>query len=459
MITQGQRSAMNPMLLKVLVFSAAVHVLAALIFGGITVARYIIPDDAQFEEPAQTEQKPPPEVKIEIKPESKPELEPLRNLRTQKVGNIAVNDLNIDLPSSEDAFTVSAGIGGFGGGSLLGSANGRMQFGISSVNVFGIKAKAERILFVIDTSREMVSDNKGGLHSYRIIKDEITQMVSKLSAGTLFNVMLHDHQKTLLFSPQLVAAGTQNHAALIRWIAPINANTNQLGLDSFFMAAKPILKALPNDPVQNSIPERQLTANDTAFIAQFALEQKVDAIFIIAAAHKGFENLPRPLNARENADWNTKINSVEYKAQLAKHNIEVPKMERRITQKLNRINAERAQKGQPPRVINRRHGIYSAHKDIDLEWETEHPGFKPWPFYQPKELEKYFSRLKENLYTQYNKPAPSLNVILFLAEDENYTKEAEDRLKEFVRFFGGRQRIIRGNKEIKKASTVPTSVN
>lgn len=450
---------MNPMLLKVLVFSATIHVLAAIIFGGITVARYIIPDDAQFEEPPLTEQEPPPEVKVEIKPETKPKLEPLQNLRTKKIGNIAVNDININLPSSEDAFTVSAGIGGFSGGSLIGSTNGRMQFGISSVNIFGIKAKAERILFVIDTSREMVSDTKGGLKSYRIIKDEITQMVSNLSAGTLFNVLVHDHQKTLLFSPQLVTAGSQSHADLVRWIAPINANINQLGLDSFPQAAKPILKALTNDPVQNSIPARILPANDTAFITQFALEQKVDAIFIVTGAHKGFENLPRPLNAQEEADWNKKINSEEYKAQLAKHNIEVPKMEQRITQKLNRINAERAQKGQSPRVVSRRYGIYSAYRDLKLEWETEHPGFKPWPFYQPNELKKYFRRLNDNLYTQYNKPVPSFNIILFLAEDENYSEEAERKLKDFVRFFGGRQRIIRGNKEIKKASTVPGGTN
>ena len=54
----------------------------------------------------------------------------------------------------------------------------------------------------------MVADKKGGLNSYKVIKDEITDMIGNLSAGTLFNVMLHDGWRTMLFKPQLSSAGS-----------------------------------------------------------------------------------------------------------------------------------------------------------------------------------------------------------------------------------------------------------
>ena len=96
---------------------------------------------------------------------------------------------------------------------------------------------------------------------------------------------------------------------------------------------------------------------------------------------------------------------------------------------------------------------------MGLEWETDHPGFKPWPFYDPRELTRYFKRLLDELYIKFNKPIPSINVILFLGKDEDYSKDSERRLKEFVRFFNGKERIIRGGQEIKKASSSSTISN
>ena len=46
---------------------------------------------------------------------------------------------------------------------------------------------------------------------------------------------------------------------------------------------------------------------------------------------------------------------------------------------------------------------------------------------------------------------PSVNVVLFLANDEVFAKEDEKRLKEYVRFYRGKYRVIRGENEIKSA--------
>jgi len=120
MIAPQKKRKMNPMLLKVLLISGGAHAVALFILGSITVYKYIIPDEAQFEEPdAIVEEQPPPEVKIEIKPQP-PKQQAMQSLRMKQVGNIAVSAVDVNLHNMQESFTVSAGMGGFGSGSLLG---------------------------------------------------------------------------------------------------------------------------------------------------------------------------------------------------------------------------------------------------------------------------------------------------------------------------------------------------
>ncbi|MGB0290739.1 MAG: hypothetical protein ACPGC0_06050, partial [Opitutales bacterium] len=344
--------------MKVLVISAALHAFGLFILGGITVVKYIIPDEAQFEEPPEiVEEQPPPDVKVEIKPQNKPAEQPMKNLRTRQVGNIAVANIAVNLPSMGDSFTIRAGnVGNFGGNSnIISSGRGQLDFGTSQVNVFGIKAKAERILFVIDANRQMVTDKKGGLNSYRVIKDEITDMVGNLNAGTLYNVMLQDRSRTLLFKPRLVNAGAESHAELVKWIAPINSNASKPGLEGIRGAKRPTLRSLTDEEVYPALRIGH-RGNETLFITQHALEQGIDTIFFITGYHQGFEAVRRDLNEKEEKDWQKKINSREYKEQLAKHQKEIPQMQQRVRSEMNRINAERKAKGMPPRVLNQRNG-------------------------------------------------------------------------------------------------------
>ena len=157
MITKPRKRRLNPMLLNVLLISGGVHVAAILILGGITVYKYIIPEEAQFEEPPQVEAvEPPKEVKVEIRPQAATQPQAMQSLRIKQVGNIAVTNIAVDLPTMEQSFTVSAGVGGFGGGSLLGGTRGSIGMGMSDISVFGLKTRAERILFAIDGSKTML---------------------------------------------------------------------------------------------------------------------------------------------------------------------------------------------------------------------------------------------------------------------------------------------------------------
>ena len=451
MIAPQKKRKMNPMLLKVLLISGGAHAVALFILGSITVYKYIIPDEAQFEEPdAIVEEQPPPEVKIEIKPQP-PKQQAMQSLRMKQVGNIAVSAVDVNLPNMQESFTVSAGMGGFGSGSLLGGTRGTLGIGMSDVNVFGLKTRAERILFVIDANRQMVTDAKGGLNSYKIIKDEITDMVGNLSAGTLFNVMIADRRNNKVFKQQLVPAGQEVHQQLIQWMAPINADARNPGLEGARGVGRERLETLTEEAIHNDILWSNQAGNDTAFMTQLAIEQDVDAIFFIAGYHRGFERVRRRLTEQEEADWIRFSTSRKYQEQLAKHQKEVPLMQKRIDYKMANINEERTKKGQPARVLNSRHGIYSNAKELGLKWETEHPGWRPSYWREPGEIEKYFKTVVDVLYTNKGGVKPSVNVLLFLAGDEEMRKEWEDQLDDYADFFRGKYRIIRGLTEIKSA--------
>ena len=170
MLSKPKKRKMNPMLLNVLLISLLVHVAALVIFGSWTLVKYVIPDEADFEEPPAIEEvEPPKEVKIEIKPPQKEQQQPLKNLKMKQVGNIAIANVDVDLPNMEESFTVSGGLGSGGGSGLLGGTSGSLGIGMSDVSVFGLKTRAERILFVIDVNRQMLTDGKGGLNSFKIV--------------------------------------------------------------------------------------------------------------------------------------------------------------------------------------------------------------------------------------------------------------------------------------------------
>jgi hypothetical protein len=460
MITPAKKSKMNPMLLNVLLISVGLHAALLFILGSITVYKYIIPDEAQFEEPpAVVEEQPPPEVKVEIRPQAAAPQQATRSLSMKQVGNIAISAIDVTLPSMSDNFTVSAGLGGFSGGNLLGGTRGSIGMGMSDVSVFGLKTRAERILFMIDANREMVTDAKGGLNSYKIIKDEITDMVDNLSAGTLFNVMITDRRKNKKFKSTLVPASKEMHQQLIEWMRPINADANNPGLESAQGVTKESLSALPDEDLHKDLSWSGSRGNETAFITQVALEQQVDAIFIITGYHRGFEKIRRKPTEKEDEDWKRKTKSSSYQEQLAEHTLEIPLMEQRVSEELAKINEERKKKGQPPRVLAQRYGVYSNASELGLKWKVKHPGWQPAYVYDPRQVSRYFEKLIDTLYKDQGAPEPSINVVLFLAGDEEMRKDWEDKLDDYVDFFHGKYRIIRGLNEIKSARSSSKTKN
>lgn len=438
-----KKKKINPLLMKVIVISVALHVIAGVIAGFVTFVNYII-DDTRFEEPPPVEEvEPPPEVNVEIQPEQ-PKEQFEQKLTMPSASDIAINALDLDLPNMDQNFTVSGVVTGVGG-----LARGNMELGLSTANLFGIKTSAERFLVVIDANRRMVSDDKGGLSSYNAIKDEVANLVERFLVGTLFNVAFYDKGHVLFFKPKLIAADPNTKQELIDWIQPINSDPITVGLGSY-KSTKPIkITKLPKEPVHKTLPNIQWDGNQVGYVTQLALEQNADAIFIITGYHRGFEELRRPMNEKEAADWQRVTNSPAYKKKLAKHTAEIPEMRERIRKTLAEINEGRAQKGQPPRILKDPSNIYKSSEELDLDWKNPHPGDAPSFVIKPSEIEDYFEEVIEECYLPSQQP--SVNVVLFLAGNEKFTEEWEDQLDDYVSFFNGKSRIIRGADEINEA--------
>ncbi len=451
---------MNPMLMKVIGASVLVHVVGAFIAGVVTIATIVIQDDAQFEEPPSVaEEEPPREVKVVIRPEQA-KVPQTQRLRMRPVANIAVANVDVNLPDMDQNFTVSAGLGGVGGGRLLGGTRGSIGIGLSDISVFGLKTRAERILFVIDTSRRMVTDEKGGLDSYRVIKDEISDMVGNLSAGTLFNVMLTDIRRIKLFKPQLVPSGKEVHQELIKWIATVNNDAARPGLERVSGSIIPLLKALPESEMQAAVSWNN-GHNHTAFMTQLVIEQSADAIFMITGDHRGFGQVVAPPSEAQLIAWEELRSSAAYQEKQAAYYQEEPEMKQRVANELAKINKARASRGEPPRVLARNSDdVRGRAYELGLNWKNPHPGGGPGHTNtNPRDVEKHFTDVIEKLYISKGQQPPTLNVILFLAGDEVYEKSWEDELKSYVRFFRGRSRIIRGKNEIMSARSATETKN
>ncbi|MFP4069588.1 MAG: hypothetical protein ACLFVC_05340 [Opitutales bacterium] len=446
MISEPPKRRFNPILMTVILISLGLHLLALLIFGSYTLVKLALPTEAEFEEPPSVEEvEPPPDVKVEIKPQNAPQEQAMENLRMKQVGNISVAAVDVDLPSMEQSFTVNSGLGGFGGGSLVGTARGNIGLGVSDVDFLGLKSRAERVLFAVDASKHMLVDEKGGLNSYDTIKEEITSEVRKLSVGTLFNVVFFDNGRLLYFKPKPVSAGGEISDELEKWIEPINADIDSLGLRD---PERPGLETLPEHPVHQAITGRTWHGtNELMYLTQIFLEQAIDAAFIVTGDPLGFDKVRREPTEEEDAEWEEITEDPKYQEALKLYQAESDSVNKKAREKLRKLNEERKKKGIPPKVVTG--ALWRA---MGIEREHPHPGHRPAYFIEEREVEDYMDEVVDVLYEQKGGQPPSMNVVLFLAGDEKISDEKEDRVKDYVRYFDGDYRIIRGLDEIKSAA-------
>ena len=225
--------------------SVLIHVAVIALLGGVVVFKVLERPPAQFKPP------PPPAKITKIEPRKlqhkikireqqqnsgRPRVSP--RLTANRVSGISLPEIEVD-PMAVPVKTnikknigKSFSMGGLGSGLGSGTGSGGLGLGTSTVSFFGIQAAGERIAFIIDLSRSMVEDDKGGLNGITVLKDELKKMVENLNDGTFFNLLFFDDHVDV-FKPKLVVAKPASKKEADTFITPYYADFGKAVLENY----------------------------------------------------------------------------------------------------------------------------------------------------------------------------------------------------------------------------------
>jgi len=435
-----------------------VHLIGLAVFGGIVLFAPGQPDGDPFEEPPRAETIDPVQIEFKrtLQEKQQKSQRPKQKLQVRTVNNLAMPDLDIQVPNLSGNANIGRVGGGFGdlGGSALG-------VGDISISLFDIKAKGEKFIFAVDVRSELLADAKGGIPTYDVIKEDILGVIDELPSGVLFNVILFDRARLEAWRPTLQPATESNKKSVAEWFEPVNKDANSTGI------RRPNMN--PSSWQDPLIAEHfRVRSSGGAFyfpmVTAAILEQEADGIYVLTdaipdlggAAYWTTDTPPSPQEINEaRLEWveDQGFDSLaEYFAMRRQVDLERNK---RINQIMEKANAAREKAGKPPRIhtpgerrkLTRQTEAQVA-KDID-NYAPNMPGDlgrgeRERVSIDEREIKGLFERLLRANYDQKGNSRPLVNVIVFKGEDEEVSREEEDFIDEYVDFFDGDYRVLKG---------------
>ncbi len=444
----------DTLLFKLLFLVAGLHVAALLILGGMVISEIILQEEVAFEAP------PPPE-KVEKKKTFQHKVQPQQQSASKLIKRIQlpqaktsnVSAANIALPSSDIAGTSLTG-------GLAPKGLGELKVVMTSVNLLGVKAKTEKIVIVIDASRYMMTDAKGALNTYNVIKNDIKKLINSLPPTVLFNVIAFsipvppkDGISVNAFNPSgLITASEDNKAKLMTWLDPINDSLSNLEVKGNYKLKLPFLPQAPDS--SNRDKGGYDTKVSRLYIPyQAAIEQGADTIYFLTAGWTAPNAVKKAWTQAEKDAYAKKVAKAraafEAKVKAANENVteeqKKAKAEKEKEQRAERAkanaealakakawiaaeNAKRKKAGQSlfvgtPDQVARKEGYYTR---VAV---SRGPVFTPPPQgdntpYTGTEIVKYY---KDLMSKQKGSPAetPILNMILFRGKTEKIDSQAK----------------------------------
>lgn len=299
--------------------------------------------------------------------------------------------------------------------------------GTVEVNFFGIKSKGKRIAFLIEAERYMLTDPKGGIPAYTIVKEEIANMISKFGVQTSFNVLMFDHYHLSAFSEKPVPGTSANMAAIRDWLSPVNNQFEKIGLKSIgYPAVKPTreIEPVPTDRLQGYM-----------LAIQYALESECDTVFIMTSGwrHMRKYDTPEEMEAYyKKMRWTDKDEEkwVEAVAESQAW--------------LKEENEKRKAKGIPQRVIRDIHEI--------VRELLPNVRRKPGPNIEAEEREEQILNAIRVIYSNEKKTKPQINFVLFIGKDEKTIPQQEHFENVARRARNGKVRVLQGMEGLKNVT-------
>ena len=263
--------------------SIAIHV--ALVFvAGITVAlKFYNKKGAGFQ---VEEQRPKLERrKLQMPVKMQPFIEQMSKPKAQSTSRITANTPQMVNIPEQGEYVKMAPMPTFKGGYTnfvqmdrtleFNSKYRDVSFGVSAVDFFGTRGKAEKVVVVVDTSKSMLYDDRGGIESYKMVHADLQNVIGNMRSATLFNVVLFDNDEVALFNPTLVPASPTTKTNVFEWIGGINTNLSLVGLPNGTANYTP--KRTYDIPMANGDITGWLKG------MQAAIELKPEIIFVLSA--------------------------------------------------------------------------------------------------------------------------------------------------------------------------------
>tara|TARA_X000000950_G_scaffold137211_2_gene170495 strand:- start:10850 stop:12322 length:1473 start_codon:yes stop_codon:yes gene_type:complete len=218
--------------------SLIVHIILLSLAGGIVALRYFNKTPATFE---VTEQKKLERRQLDIPVQVEPFMQQMSKPARKTTSRITANAPQMVNIPQQGTYVEMAPMPTFKSSytnfiqtdrtMIMKSKYRETGYGLSAVDFFGTRGKAEKVLLIVDASPAMVSEDRGGLFAYQTLNEELRLIVDNFRSSTLFNLILHDHDHVAHYQPALVPATAHHKTNLLDWVASINTNVAQLGLN------------------------------------------------------------------------------------------------------------------------------------------------------------------------------------------------------------------------------------
>lgn len=449
------------LLYKVFVVVAAIQITLLISFAGYVVTRTILEPEGEFKAPPSVEKidNAPKEQKVRVERQQKKSAKLTKRISVAAPNNINTPDVVINLPA-----TIASG----GGISTISDKqiNANMKIAVSTVSLFGLSTKAEKILICLDASPYLMTDERGGLDTYKVIREDIKKLVNQLPSTSLFNLLAFDVSagtRMSFFQPNLVAATSFNKRLACGWIDPINSSLKMMGVRGKQYSLK--YEFIPQ-------PATRTDSNNIYRVYQAALEQGADAIWILTTSWASPETVLQPWSdqevlryqrqmdkyvldverQRKNAGWKHE-DQVNYEFELAKLRADGIKKGRAWVRNTNR---ERAAKGIPLYVGTPENAAYEQKLIAKYSGKTppkvsaREPQVRYKAYGAKGIFNFYHKKLLKEIYYERNLKPPVVNMIVFKGKDEAINQKEIKGIRAFcVSNNGGRVRVLRGLSAVK----------
>lgn len=452
------------LLYQVFIIVAIIQVVLLITMGSVIVTQSIITEEKKFDAPPTIEKvdQARKETRVRVQQQQKKTQKLTRRISITNPQNTNLPQVNITLPPT---MSMGAGI------SAISNIDMTSKFNIvtTTVDIGGIKSKTEKVLICIDTGKYLMTDERGGLDTYKAIREDIKKLINNLPPTVLFNLMAYSTEygtSINMFQPSLVAATSANKKMACDFVEPLNASLSRLGPGGNNYKLK--YPFLPQPPDSNHYSQY---ASNIYRIYQAALEQGADTIYILTTSWTDPERIKKPWNnaqtqryvrdmarysenverQRRQAGWNDQ-KQIEYEREdmIARRD-----GIKKAREWIKAENDRRAKKGQPLYTGNVYKAMYDNKfyvrpKEVPPSIGVKAPEVK-FESYGRSGILKYYDKLFKEVYRDKQMKPPTLNMIVFRGKNENLTPAENRVIKQFTSSNnGGRSRVLRGLKPVKE---------